>query len=101
MPKVLLYVLFLGPFVASITKLKNLNSSVLSSSVAIKSYVNDERTTMYTASYYYKLDGKTYNCVSSSSTSIRPDTKINLFIMIQQIQNTVCWSILRVIIIFC
>lgn len=78
MPKVLLYVLFLGPFVASITKLKNLNSSVLSSSVAIKSYVNDERTTMYTASYYYKLDGKTYNCVSSSSTSIRPDTKNKL-----------------------
>lgn len=59
-------------YISSILKLKSLDSNVISSSVVVKSYINDEGTTMYSPVYYYEVNGESYTCGSNSSSSINP-----------------------------
>jgi hypothetical protein len=59
-------------YISSISKLKSLDSSVTSTNVEVKSYINDEGTTMYSPVYSYVVNGKTYTCGSNSSSSVNP-----------------------------
>lgn len=65
-------------FILSSKELKKLDSSVMSNNVKIESVINEEGSTMYKGIYYYDVDGITYKCSSSGSTSIRPSTKNKL-----------------------
>lgn len=69
------FIVILYVYIFNINKLNSLDSSVLSSSVDIKSHVNDEGNTMYSAVYYYEVNGKQYSCGSSSSSSMSPSTE--------------------------
>lgn len=62
-------------FVSSTIKLNRLDSTVLSTSVEVKSYVNDEGNTMYSPVYHYEVNGQKYSCGSNSSSSLNPGTQ--------------------------
>ena len=62
-------------YISSIVKLKSLDSSVISSNVEVKSYIDDEGKTMYSPVYYYVVDGVNYACGSASSSTSNPGTK--------------------------
>ena len=64
-----------GVFIANIIRSNSLDSTVLSEHVEVKSYINDEGTTMYSPVYYYSVNGKNYTCGSNSSSSSNPGTK--------------------------
>lgn len=64
-----------GIFIFSIIKLNSLDSTVLSNSVEVKSYVDDEGNTMYSPVYYYEVNGESYICDSNGSSSHNPGTK--------------------------
>lgn len=68
----LFLLIFGGIFVGSIVKLKSLDSTTLSTRVEVKSYIDDEGTTMYSPVYFYEVNGKSYSCSSNSSSSINP-----------------------------
>lgn len=72
---VLFFILISGILVSNIIKLNSLDSTVLSTSVEVKSYINDEGTTMYSPVYYYVVNGLSYSCSSNSSSSINPGTE--------------------------
>lgn len=72
---ILFLFIFGGMFVSNTIKSNSLNSTVLSTRVEIKSYVNDEGTTMYSPVYYYEVNGQNYSCDSNSSSSINPGTQ--------------------------
>lgn len=72
----LLFLIIMGGiFASSIVKLNSLDSTVLSEHVEIKSYINDEGTTMYSPVYYYSVNGERYTCGSNSSLSHNPGTQ--------------------------
>lgn len=72
----LLFLIIMGGiFASSIVKLNSLDSTVLSEHVEIKSYIDDEGTTMYSPVYYYSVNGKRYTCGSNSSSSHNPGTQ--------------------------
>lgn len=72
----LLFLIIMGGiFASSIVKLNSLDSTVLSEHVEIKSYINDEGTTMYSPVYYYSVNGERYTCGSNSSSSHNPGTQ--------------------------
>lgn len=72
----LLFLIIIGGiFVSSIVKLNSLDSTVLSEHVEIKSYIDDEGTTMYSPVYYYSVNGERYTCGSNSSSSHNPGTQ--------------------------
>lgn len=64
-----------GIFVLSIIKLNKLDSTVLSTRVEVKSYIDDEGRTRYSPVYYYEVNGQNYSCSSNSSSSNNPGTK--------------------------
>jgi len=64
-----------GIYVSSIIKLNSLDSTVLSSGVDVKSYVDNEGTTMYSPIYYYEVNGQHYSCDSNLSSSNNPGTQ--------------------------
>lgn len=66
---------FGGIFVSNIVKLNSLDSTVLSTRVEVKSYVNDEGSTMYSPIYYYEVNGQNYSCSSNASSSNNPGTQ--------------------------
>ena len=59
-------------YISSVKKAKRLDSTVTSTSVEVKSYISDEGNTMYSPVYTYEVNGKTYKCESTSSSSIYP-----------------------------
>ena len=59
-------------YISSVKKAKSLDSTVTSTSVEVKSYISDEGNTMYSPVYTYEVNGKTYKCESTSSSSIYP-----------------------------
>jgi len=64
-----------GIFVSNIIKLNSLDSTILSTRVEVKSYVNDEGNTMYSPVYHYEVNGQNYSCGSNSSSSNNPGTQ--------------------------
>ena len=63
----------LGAIVISTNiKVSKMDSDVISYKVEVKSYINDEGTTMYSPVYYYRVNGDNYTCGSNSSSSIYP-----------------------------
>lgn len=72
---ILFLLAFGGIFALNIIKENSLDSKVISTSVEVKSYINNEGHTMYTPIYHYEVDGRKYNCRSSVSSSKNPETK--------------------------
>jgi len=72
---ILFFVVILFGFISSMNKLNSLDSTVMSSNVEIKSHINDEGNVMYSAVYYYIVDGKQYICGSNVSSSMMPSTE--------------------------
>ncbi len=71
----LLFLIILGgALFYNYTKLKSLDSKIISTNVEVKSYEDDEGTTTYSPVYYYEVDGKEYACDSNSYSSINPGT---------------------------
>jgi len=67
------FLLLIGEvFVSNIIKLNSLDSSVLSSSVEVSSYIDDEGSVMYSPTYHYEVNGQNYICDSNSSSSNHP-----------------------------
>ena len=60
-------------YISSVKKAKSLDSTLTSTSVEVKSYISDEGNTMYSPVYTYEVNGKTYKCESTSSSSIYPN----------------------------
>lgn len=61
-------------YISSVIKAKSLDSTVTSTSVEVKSYISDEGNTMYSPVYTYEVNGQTYKCGSTSSSSIYPSS---------------------------
>ena len=71
----LLFLIIMGSvLISNYIKLHSLDSSTTSTSVIVNSYIDDEGTTLYSPTYYYKVDGKQYSCPSNLSSSINPGT---------------------------
>ena len=71
----LLFLVILGLiYISSIVRLKSMDSTVTSTSVEVRSYVDDEGSTMYSPVYSYEVNGENYTCGSNSSSSIYPGT---------------------------
>lgn len=69
----LLFLVIMGwIYISSIIKLKSMDSSVTSTNVEVKSYIDDEGATMYSPVYSYEVNGESYTCGSSGSSSINP-----------------------------
>lgn len=62
-----------GVFISSIIKLNNLDATVLSSKVEIKSYVNSDGEKKYYPIYEYRVKGEYYSCKSTNYTSFIPE----------------------------
>ncbi len=72
----LLFLIMIGGiYASSIIELNSLDSKVLSEHVEIKSYINDEGTTMYSPVYYYSVNGERYTCGTNSSSNHNPGTQ--------------------------
>ena len=63
--------IILGIIIHNSTLKKSMDSSVMSDRVEITSY-DGENGTMYSPVYYYTVDGKEYECKSSSSSNSMP-----------------------------
>lgn len=72
---VFFFIIMGGIIFSNYIKLNSLDSETISKEVKIKSYVNDEGTTMYSPVYYYRVNGVEYACDSNSSSSINPGTQ--------------------------
>jgi len=72
---IIITLIFGGIFISNIIKLNSLDSTVLSTRVELKLYVNDEGNTMYSPVYYYKVNGQNYSCGSSWSSNNNPGTQ--------------------------
>lgn len=72
---VFFFILMGGIIISSYVKLNSLDSETTSRDVKIKSYVNDEGTTMYSPIYYYRVNGVEYTCGSNASSNINPGTQ--------------------------
>ena len=59
-------------YISSVKKAKILDSTVTSTNVEVKSYISDEGNTMYSLVYTYEVNGQTYKCEPTSSSSIYP-----------------------------
>ena len=71
----LLFLIIMGSvLISNYIKLHSLDSSTTSTSVIVNSYIDDEGATLYSPTYYYKVDGKQYSCPSNLSSSINPGT---------------------------
>ena len=69
----ILFFIILGGILGwSIYYKSTLDASILSESVNVRTYTDDEGTTMYYTTYHYKVNGKEYTCKSKSSSSIYP-----------------------------
>lgn len=87
-----------------IVKYKSLDSSVTSSRVEVRSYLNDESEFMYSPTYYYKVDETTYSCKSNTSSSVDPGTD-NKTVYYDSKNPSDCiteysWSKLKVMVLF-
>ena len=69
------FFLIAGILVSNIVRLKSLDSTVLSTHVEVKSYIDDEGSTMYSPVYYYIVNGQSYSCGSNASSSTNPGTQ--------------------------
>ena len=69
---ILFLLIFGGVFALNIFKANSLDSSIMSTSVEVNSYFDDEGDEMYRTTYYYEVEGEKYTCSSSVSTSIFP-----------------------------
>ena len=67
-------ILFTSIFITGVIKKNSLDSETISTRVEIKSHEDDEGTTMYSPIYYYRVNGRTYSCNSTSSSSNYPST---------------------------
>lgn len=64
----------------NINKMNMLDSSVMSTEMEVDSYLNDDGNRMYSASYFYEVNGVKYKCDSNFSSSFEPKSKnVNVF----------------------
>jgi hypothetical protein len=66
------FCLLVSTFIFNTIRLKTLDSSIMSSSVDVYSYTNEDGDIMYKSIYYYNVDGREYKCSSSVSTGFEP-----------------------------
>lgn len=66
--------MFVGIFALNFIKVSKLDSNVLSSSVDVESYIDNEGYKMYSPVYYYEVKGQKYSC-NSLSSSDNPGTE--------------------------
>lgn len=71
----LLFLIVFGGFVLVNTlKLKNLDATTMSNKVEIESSTDDDGATLYSPTYYYRVNGEKYVCESNVSSSSNPGT---------------------------
>ena len=70
----LFLLVFGGILVFKTLKLNGLDSSVMSNKVEIETSTDDDASTLYSPTYYYRVNGEKYVCQSGESSSINPGT---------------------------
>lgn len=61
-----------GVVVVNIIRKKSFDSYIVTRHIEIESHEDDEGDTMYTPVYHYSVNGRSYKCKPSSSTSDKP-----------------------------
>lgn len=72
---ILFLIIFGYVYISSIIKKNSLDSQTRSYRVEINEYENSDGDTMYSPTYYYRVNGSNYSCPSSTSSSYVPDTR--------------------------
>lgn len=72
---ILFFIIFGAIYVSNVKKLNSLDSTTLSTKVEVTSYIDDEGSRMYSPVYYYEVNGQSYSCSSSASSSNNPGTE--------------------------
>ncbi len=72
---ILFLIIFGGIYISSVLKKNSLDSQTRSYRVEINKYEDSDGDTMYSPTYYYRVNGNNYSCPSSTSSSNFPDTK--------------------------
>ena len=68
-----IFLIILGSIgIGGLIKKNRMDSTVMSTRVEINSHYDDDGNTMYSPTYYYKVNGEEYACRSTSSSSIYP-----------------------------
>lgn len=68
-----IFLIILGSIgIGGLIKKNRMDSTVMSTRVEISSHYDDDGNTMYSPTYYYKVNGEEYACRSTSSSSIYP-----------------------------